>query len=137
MKWGRWDSGRWDSERGSGGVSLSWALVMSAAIALIFAGVQFGVHGYAQSLALSAAQTGVRAATAYPASAERGEQAAREFLGNSATVKALHDTTVTVSVSAAGDTVTVLVTGTSTTLVPGMSFDITESAAGRVEDGTS
>jgi Flp pilus assembly protein TadG len=129
------NQGRWSSERGGGGVSLSWALVMSAAIALIFAGVQFGLHGYAQSLALAAAQTGVRAATANPVSVDRGEQAARDYLSNEATVQALRDSSVTVTLD--GDTVTVLVTGVGIAVVPGMNLQVSESASGRTEEVTS
>jgi Flp pilus assembly protein TadG len=121
---------RWDAERGSGGASLAWLIVMPAALLLVFGGIQFGVRSYAANLALAAAQTGVRAATASPASAERGQSAAEAYLANAA-AGSLHGGAVTVTVTAGN--VTVVVTGTSQSLVPGMTFTVTGRAAGPLE----
>jgi hypothetical protein len=49
-------TGRWDGERGSGGASLGFILLMPVVLLLIFGGVQFGLHSYARSLAVAAAQ---------------------------------------------------------------------------------
>jgi hypothetical protein len=71
----------------------------------------------------------VRAAAMYPSSTARGRAATEEFLvvaGSS-----LHDTAVTVSLT--GQRVTVTVSGTSTSLVPGLTFTLTEQAAGPLE----
>lgn len=122
--------GRWDAERGSGGSTLAWVIVMPAALLLVFGGIQFGIHSYAENLALSAAQTGVRAAAAYPASAERGQEAAQAYLANAAATS-LSGGTVAVTIT--GDSVSVVVTGTSQSLVPGMVFDVLEQAAGPLE----
>lgn len=117
-----------DPERGSGGMlSLGWMLAMSGALLLIFGGITFGLHSYAQSLALGAAQAGARAAAAYPASEERGRQAAQTFLSNKA-AETLEGGAVTVTLGP-DNLVTVTVTGTSQSLVPGMTLTVTEQAA--------
>ena len=59
-----------------------------------------------------------------------GRQAAQAFLTNAAAT-VLHDGAVTVTVT--GDTVTVTVTGTSQNLAPGLTFQVTEQAAGPIE----
>lgn len=121
---------RWDPQRGSGGTSLGWILVMPAVLLLIFGGVQFGISSYAKNLALAAAQAGVRAATAAPASPDRGAQAARDFLF----IKAqgtVYDGVVTVAVN--GQLISVTVSGISQSIVPGMEIAVTQSASGPIE----
>jgi Flp pilus assembly protein TadG len=121
---------RWERERGSGGMSLAWIVAMPAAMLLIFGGVQFGIHSFAENLALAAAQVGVRSATAYPADAARGRRAAQDFLR----VKAADSIeNGAVSVSLDGTTITVTVTGKSQSIVPGMQFSVSGSATGPVE----
>lgn len=121
---------RWEAERGSGGSSLAWLIAIPAAMLLIFGGVQFGIHSYAENLALAAAQVGVRSATAYPANAERGRHDAQDFLTQKAG-DSIEGGAVSVSLNA--DTVTVTVTGRSQSLVPGMQFDVSQRAAGPIE----
>lgn len=108
-------TGRWDGERGSGGASLGFILLMPAVLLLVFGGVQFGLHSYARSLAIAAAQAGVRAATQAPASTERGRQAAEDFVTNRAT-GTLTDAVITVT--QAGQQLTVTVTAAAPNLVP-------------------
>jgi len=107
--------GRWVGERGSGGTSLGFILLMPAVLLLVFGGVQFGLHSYARSLAVAAAQAGVRAATQAPASADRGRQAAEEFVTDRA-AGTLTDATITVS--QASQQITVTVTAAAPNLVP-------------------
>lgn len=107
--------GRWAGERGSGSASLGFILLMPAVLLLIFGGVQFGLHSYARSLAVAAAQAGVRAATQAPASADRGRQAAEEFVTDRA-AGTLTDATITVS--QASQQITVTVTAAAPNLVP-------------------
>lgn len=102
-------------ERGSGGTSLGFILLMPAVLLLVFGGVQFGLHSYARSLAVAAAQAGVRAATQAPASADRGRQAAEEFVTDRA-AGTLTDATITVS--QASQQITVTVTAAAPNLVP-------------------
>lgn len=122
---------RWDRERGSGGASLIWVVLWPAVLLLIFGGIQFAVHSYTATLALSAAQAGVREAAAYPPSADRGRQAAETFLLNQAATS-LRDTVVSVDMSA--ESVSVIVVGTSQSLVPGMTFTVRQQAAAALED---
>lgn len=107
--------GRFRNERGSGGPSLSWLVLMPAILGLIFGGVAFAVRMYGENLALGAANAGARAAAVLPVSAERGRQAAQRFLELNAS-GTLSDTSVTVEV--AGEAVVVSVTGV-TPLLPG------------------
>lgn len=107
--------GRWSGERGSGGASLGFILLMPTVLLLIFGGVQFGLHSYARSLAVAAAQAGVRAATQAPASTDRGRQAAENFVTGKA-AGTLTDAVITVT--QAGQQITVTVTAAAPNLVP-------------------
>jgi Flp pilus assembly protein TadG len=104
-----------DVERGSGGTSLGFILLMPAVLLLIFGGIQFGMHNYARSLAVAAAQAGARAATQAPASTQRGQQAAEDFVAHQA-AGTLTDAVITVT--QAGGQITVTVTAAAPTLVP-------------------
>lgn len=104
-----------DRERGSGGTSLSFVLLMPAVLLLIFGGIQFGLHAYARSLAVAAAQAGTRAATQAPASTLRGQHAAEDFIAHQA-AGTLTDAIVTVTQT--GDQITLTVTAAAPTLVP-------------------
>ncbi len=108
-------SGWWRSDAGSGGTALGFILLMPAVLLLIFGGVQFGLHNYARSLAVAAAQTGLRAATSAPASMQRGQDAAQDFLTRQA---ASTLTGGAVTVTQDGDKITVIVTADAPTLVP-------------------
>jgi Flp pilus assembly protein TadG len=90
-------------------------MLMPAVLLLIFGGVQFGLHSYARSLAVAAAQAGVRAATQAPASTDRGRQAAEDFVTDKA-AGTLTDAVVTVT--QAGEQITVVVTAAAPNLVP-------------------
>jgi hypothetical protein len=103
---------------------------MPAVLLLLFGGIQFGLHDYARSIALAAAQAGARAATAAPASPARGQQAAREFLAANAS-GVLSDTTVTATQT--GNLITVTVTGRADQLVPLTGAEIRQHASGPAE----
>lgn len=121
---------RQNGECGSGGTSLTTILVMPAVLLLIFGGIQFGLHSYARSLALSAAQAGVRAATQAPASTTRGYDAAGDF----AAAKAAGTLTgVIVTVDQAGDVITVTVTAQAPSLIPLAHPTVSQQASARIE----
>jgi Flp pilus assembly protein TadG len=103
------------SDTGSGGTALGYILLMPAVLLLIFGGIQFGLHNSARSLAVAAAQAGLRAATSAPASTQRGQDAAQDFLTHQA---ASTLTAGTVTVTQDGGTITVTVTADAPTLVP-------------------
>ena len=123
---------RWHRERGAGGGSLAWTLLWPVMLLLILGGIQVAVHSYARSLALSAAQAGARAAAAYPTSTDRGRQAAEAFLHNRS---AANVTDPQVTVTLAGDSVAVIVSGSSPSLIPGVTFTLAERAAAPLETG--
>jgi Flp pilus assembly protein TadG len=123
--------GRWERERGSGGPSLAFVLLMPALLLLIFGGIQYGMHDYARSLALAAAQAGVRAATRAPASTDRGRQAAREFVAEEA-AGTLADATVTATRD--GSVITLTVTAAAPSLIPLTQPRVSQHASGAVEE---
>lgn len=119
-----------DGERGSGGTSLAFIILMPAVLLLVFGGIQFALHSYARGLVLSAAQAGVRAAAAAPVSAERGQEAARLYLANQAD-GSVRDAAVTVVMGAY--TVTVTVSGSGQSLIPGWDAVVSGQASGPLE----
>ena len=106
---------RCQDERGSGGLSLSWVLLTPVLLALIFGGIAMAFRMYGENLALDAANAGARAAAVLPVSADRGRQAAQDFLDQNA-AGTLSGTSVTVELS--GNNVVVSVTG-HTPILPG------------------
>lgn len=105
----------WRSDAGSGGTSLAFILLVPAVLLLLFGGIQFGLHNYARSLAVAAAQAGARAATAAPASTQRGQDAAEDFLTHQAATTLAAGI---VTVQQDGDTITVTVSADAPSLVP-------------------
>lgn len=102
-------------ERGS--VSLELAILFPAVLLLVFAIVQYGLWFHARSLALTAAQEGVTAATTYTANPAAGPARAREFLDTHAG-DLLTDVTITTDGTSTTE-VRVQVTGRSLSLLPG------------------
>jgi len=94
--------------------------------------VQAGLHYYARSVALAAAQEGARAAAVQGATAAAGSQAASAFV-DTAGAELLVGPQVIASRTA--QTATVVVTGTSISLVPGYDgFPIRQQASVPVEE---
>lgn len=117
------------SDRGSASVEL--VVVFPALLALLFIVVQAGLHYYARSIALAAAQEGARAAAAQTATAAAGQDAASAFV---ARVGAELLTGAQVNATRTADSVTVNVSGTSLSLVPGYAgFPIAQQATAPVE----
>ena len=105
------------------------AIVASGMIVLTFAVIQVGLVFHARSLAHAAATQGVNAARAYGATDEAGRLKAQAFLDQAGT--GLRNQAVTVRRS--GNDVTVTVTGTAISVLPGLTFRIEQSAHGSVE----
>lgn len=119
----------------AGAFSLEMSILFPAVLALVVAVVQYGLWFHARSVALAAAQEGVVAAATYRAGPGDGVQQATAFLqahGNDT----LLGTTVTQAV--ADDSITVVVTGRSLSLMPGVSGPaVRQSAQAPVERFTT
>ena len=109
------------------------ALIWPAMLALVLATVQVALLYLAGQLALTAAQDGLRAGRYHPAaSTDRARQVSEDFLARTAgtTLKA---PTVTAALSGDGAVLQVDVTGTVTTVLPGIELRVAKRAAGAVE----
>jgi Flp pilus assembly protein TadG len=110
------------------------AVTFPMVLLLVMTLIQTALWFHARSLALGAAQEGARDGRVQPASTARAESAAAGFLDQTA-ADLLTDSTVTVAGSP--DTIEVTVTGTSISLLPGLSgWSVTQTAVGPVERPT-
>lgn len=106
-------------------------VIFPTLLALIFIIGQAGLHFYARSVALAAAQEGTRVAAARDATAAAGSAAAHAFIVRAGS-DLLSAAQVGASRSATGATVTV--TGRSLSLVPGYpGFPVSQSVSAPVE----
>jgi len=94
-----------------------------------FGGFQIGLVYYANSVALAAATQGVNVERGYAAASGSGVDHANAFLDASGVD--LGDRQVTLTRT--GTEVRITVTGTSISLLPGLTFPITRSAHGTIE----
>ena len=124
-------AGRDGHDRGSSPVEL--AILMPAILLLLFASIQVGVIFVARSVALNAAQLSTSAERAYDAPQGAGGAQARDFLARAGDW--LTDPQVTVTRD--GTQVTTTVEGRALSLVPGMTFTVSQRAHGTVERFTT
>ena len=116
-------------ERGSG--SLTLVVLFPVILLLIFGVVQGALYYYARSLALAAAQEGLRDARVENGSASAGGDRARQFLDrvDDGMLKA-----VSVSPQRNAGSASVTVRGRSLSLLPGMpGLQVAQTASGPVE----
>lgn len=120
-------SGR--DERGSTNVEM--VLLMPILLATLLGGIQAGVVFHAHHLAIASAQEGARAAASYQASLTNGIRTATttasEWGGSTLTG-------IQVTGERSTTRVSITVTGTATSLLPGMSWPIEQTATLPVED---
>ncbi|GAB3056105.1 TadE/TadG family type IV pilus assembly protein [Micromonospora schwarzwaldensis] len=121
-------------ERGANPVEL--AVMMPAILVLLFGSIQVGVWFVARSTALNAAQTGVNAQRTYDAGPDAGRAQAIAFLRRSGDWLAGWDRVGPTCVETATD-VTCTVRGRSLSVVPGVDFEVTQTAHGPVERWTT
>ncbi|TDD96027.1 TadE family protein [Jiangella asiatica] len=107
-------------ERGS--ATLETVILWPAVFLLIFGVVHAGIWFHARNLALAAAQEGARAASM--AEGAGGAARAAQFLAGRDSMVRVDGISETVH----DDSVTVVVTGSSTTLVPGWRVDVRQSS---------
>lgn len=122
--------------REGGAATLELVIAFPVLLALIFTVVQASLYFHARSLALAAAQEGVRAARAEPGALGDGAARARAFLAATA-----GDALLGPAVSTAGSTPTrirVRVTGRSLSVLPGVAgLPVAQAASGPKERFTT
>jgi hypothetical protein len=122
------------TERG-GATSVQLALLWVGTLALVLAGVQVAIYGYATQLALSAAEDGLRSGRYHRVeSTTQAEADAAAFLTRTAG-STLTGTSVTAAFGADG-TLQVTVSGDVLSVVPGTVLRVTRQATGAIERPT-
>lgn len=113
-------------QRDRGSASIQMVVLMPALFAIMFLGLQAALYYYAATIASAAAQDGARAAAAHgsggtPAGLAAAEAALAQSHGS------LENYTVTAAAEPTGPRITV--TGTALSVMPGLAFDVSRSAA--------
>jgi Flp pilus assembly protein TadG len=124
--------GRGGRDRGASPVEL--AILWPALLVLIFGAVQAATYFTARTLALTAAQTAVTVERKHNAEESEGRRAAEAFLAD------IGDWLREPQVSEpayTGDGVRYTVTGTALTLVPGLTWQVSQTAHGTLEQFTA
>lgn len=114
-----------------GSATLQIVVLMPALFLLMFTGMQGALIYHARTVAIAAAQEGARNAAAQYSSAAAGDVAAEQFIASAGGAGVLRGVTVTASRDAT--TVSVVVTGTTMSVVPGWTPRIVQSASAPVE----
>lgn len=118
-----------EHERGSS--SIQMVLLMPALFAVMFLGMQGALLYHARTVALAAAQEGVRTAAGLGGSGSAGARDAYAFVADAGGDDVLQGTQVRSSRSTTNATVTV--TGRSLSVIPGWAPTVTGSASAPVE----
>ena len=118
-----------EHERGS--TSVQMVLLMPALFAVMFLGMQGALFYHARTVALAAAQEGVRTAAGLAGSGAAGAQDAYAFVDAAGGDDVLTGARVSASRSATSATVTV--SGRSLSVIPGWRPTVTQSASAPVE----
>ncbi len=113
------------SSRDRGALSLELAVLFPLTLMIIFAGLQTVFWFHAKDVASTAAQRGVETARLQNSSLGDGTARARAYL-DQVGGGSLRDASVTAS---GGATVTVTITGTIDTWIPGLHFSIRQHAS--------
>ena len=124
----RWRGVHATGDRGF--TALEATIAIPVAFTLILITVQFVLIWHARHVATDAAQDGLHTSTGYRSTAAAGRAVATDQLAKVAP-HLLSGTTV--AVDRGTTTVTVRVTGTVASVVPMLSFHVTETAAGPIE----
>jgi len=111
--------------------SIQIVVLMPVMFLLMFVGMQAAMIYHARTVAIAAAQEGARAAAAQNGTAAAGHSAAATFVVAAGGEGTLRD--VTVTSNRTPTTVTVVVTGTILSVIPGWTPSITQSASAPVE----
>ncbi len=114
-------------ERGS--MSVQMVVLMPLLFGIAFTGLQAGLYFYGRSAALSAATTGARAAAAEHGTTTACQQAAAEFLTSLGDVL----TDPGIDCARTATTVTVRVTGTTLSVIPGWHPQVAQERIQQIE----
>jgi Flp pilus assembly protein TadG len=114
-----------------GSATLQIVVLMPALFLLMFTGMQAALIYHARTVAIAAAQEGARTAAAQHSSAAAGDLAAQQFIASAGGDGVLRGVTVTASRDAV--TASVVVTGTTMSVVLGWTPQVTQSASAPVE----
>lgn len=117
-------------------VSIEMVVLLPAALLLLFLVIQGAVYYQGRTVALSSAQEGARRAASHEATNADGEDQARGFAARVSSEGVLDDPDVEVTRDEAAGTVTVTVTGTTMSLVPGWDPEVSQSATRPIEEFT-
>lgn len=112
-----------------GGGPIEFAIVLPLLLTLIFTVAHLGLFFLGRQAALSTAQIAVDGERAYGAPPGAGLERARAFLENAPAW--LNDVEITVEND--GQQVVATVTGTTPTVVPGLTLTVSQTAVGPVE----
>jgi Flp pilus assembly protein TadG len=117
-------------------VSLQLAVVFPLLLLVIFGGIQAALYYHARTVALSAAQEGVRVASAETGTAQAGAARAREFVADAGGPGVLSH--LTVSPARTATTASITITGRALSVLPGVPAPAVSQTAERpVERFTS
>lgn len=111
--------------------SIQIVVLMPVMFLLMFVGMQAAMIYHARTVAIAAAQEGARAAAAQNGTAQAGHSAATAFVVAAGGEGTLRD--VRVTSNRGPTTATVVVTGTTLSVIPGWTPSITQSASAPVE----
>jgi hypothetical protein len=113
-----------------GGAAVELAILWPVVLLLIFAGVQAATYFTARTVALSAAQVGVAAERRYDAAPGSGRSRAEQFLAGAGDWLVHPEVDPPVRT---GQQVSLTVRGEALAVVPGVSWEIEQTARGTVE----
>ena len=117
--------------REAGVASIQIVVLMPVLFLFMFVGMQAAMIYHGRTVAIAAAQEGSRAAAAQNATTGAGQAAAAAFVAAAGGDGTLREVNVTSSRTAT--TATVVVTGTTLSVIPGWTPSITQSASSPVE----
>jgi len=120
-------------DRGSATVQI--VVLMPALFLLMFTGMQAALIYHARTVAIAAAQEGARVAAGQHSSAAAGDLAAEQFIASAGGDDVLRSASVATTRDV--ETVSVLVTGTTMSVIPGWVPQIVQSVSAPVERVTS
>jgi Flp pilus assembly protein TadG len=112
-----------------GAHTIEFAIVALPLLIVTLMVVQAALVFHARSMALAAATQGANVARAYGSSPAAGKSKSESFLG--VIGQGLRDPVV--EVASSGTDVTVTVRGQAPSIIPFMTFDVTQSASGPIE----